>query len=188
MERVPLRVVPAGFVYYWILEYLRDNLPKAYPVSVRIQQDPLRIPDFVYDEGNYQIMSEAFLNYLRAVDGWPREERILAIVDGDARSIATNFVFGQAEVGGRLGAVYIARLNPAFYGSRENDGLFLLRILKEASHELGHLLGLNHCTNARCVMRFSNSIWEVDGKGWLPCEGCRRRLFSLHAQAPAEGI
>ncbi len=187
MERIPVRVVPTGFVYYWILEHLQDNLPKAYPVEVRIQQNPLKVPYFVYDK-NHQIMSEAFLNYLRAVDSWPRDERILAIVDGDARSIGTNFVFGQAEVGGRLGAVYIARLNPAFYGNGENDGLFLLRILKEASHELGHILGLNHCSNARCVMRFSNSVWEVDGKGWLPCEDCRRRLFSLNAQTPAEGI
>ncbi|MCS7103842.1 MAG: archemetzincin, partial [Candidatus Korarchaeum sp.] len=123
-----------------------------------------------------------------ALDNWPRDERILAVVEGDARSIGTNFVFGQAEVGGRLGAVYIARLNPSFYGSKENDGLFLLRVLKEASHELGHVLGLGHCSNVRCVMSFSNSVWEVDRKDWLPCESCRRRLFSLNAQAQLEGL
>ncbi|MEM0191912.1 MAG: archaemetzincin [Candidatus Korarchaeum sp.] len=187
MRRVPVRIVPAGFIYYWILEYLQANLPKAYPVEIRIQHNPLKIPNFVYTK-NSQIMSEAFLNYLRAVDNWPRDERILAVVEGDARSTGTNFVFGQAEVGGRLGAVYIVRLNPEFYGSGENDGLFLLRILKEASHELGHILGLGHCSNLRCVMSFSNSVWEVDRKSWLPCEDCRGRLLSLDAQAPAEGV
>lgn len=188
MERVPVRIVPAGFVYHWILEYLQENLPKAYLIEVRIQQNPLKLPNFIYDKRNHQIMSEAFLNYLRAVDNWPRGERILAIVDGDARSIGTNFVFGQAEVGGRLGAVYTARLDPSFYGSRENDGLFLLRVLKEASHELGHILGLGHCVNPKCVMSFSNSVWDVDRKGWLPCEGCARRLFSSDAQARLERL
>jgi len=188
MEGIPVRIVPAGFVYYWILEHLQDNLPRAYPVEVRIDQNPLKIPSFVYSKGGSQIMSEAFLNYLRAIDRWNRDERVLALVEGDARSLGTNFVFGQAEVGGRFGAVYIARLNPAFYGNSENDGLFLLRILKEASHELGHMLGLVHCRNARCVMSFSNSVWEVDRKGWLPCEECRGRLISSRARAELERV
>lgn len=171
-----VRLIPFGFVYYWILEYLSENLPKAYGVEVIVNKGSLTIPKFVYDAVSSQIMSEKFLDYLRAVDNWPRNEKILAIVEGDAYARGTNFVFGQAEVGGRFGAVFIARLNPSFYGGPENDGLFLLRILKEASHELGHMLGLGHCDNARCVMSFSNSIWEVDRKGWMPCDKCRRSM------------
>jgi len=177
-----VRLVPFGFIYYWILEYLSENLPKAYGVEAIINRSSLTIPRFVYDSVISQIMSEKFLDYLRVVDNWPRNEKILAIVDGDAYARGTNFVFGQAEVGGRFGAVFIARLNPSFYGGSENDGLFLLRILKEASHELGHMLGLGHCDNARCVMSFSNSIWEVDKKGWMPCDKCRRSI-SLDSQA-----
>lgn len=173
-----VRLVPAGFVYYWILEHLQENLPKAYPIEVEIDQAVIKIPNSVYDTRRGQVRSEAFLNYLRAIDSWPRAEKILAIADADAYASGTNFVFGQAEVGGRFGAVYLARLNPSFYGSNENDDLFLSRILKEASHELGHLLGLGHCNSPGCVMNFSNSIWEVDGKSWLPCVRCREVLES----------
>lgn len=174
---IRVRLVPAGFVYYWILDHLQENLPKAYPVEVELNKTVIKIPNSVYDSRRDQIKSESFLDYLRAIDNWPRGEKVLALVEGDAYATGTNFVFGQAEVGGRFGAVYLVRLRPSFYGSNENEGVFLSRVLKEASHELGHLLGLGHCSNPACVMRFSNSIWEVDSKGWLPCDDCKRRVL-----------
>ena len=42
-------------------------------------------------------------------------------------------------------------------------------------HEIGHLLGLPHCRDPRCVMR--DSIWE-EGKGLRICGGCREKFLS----------
>ncbi len=179
MTLARLVLVPAGFIYHWILEFLAKKLPEAFPVDVRIDYTELQVPPRLYDPETSQLRSEKFLQYLWEVGRWAHDEKVLALVDDDAYTAGTNFVFGQAELGGRLGAVYLARLKPEFYGGSENRALFLLRVLKEASHELGHLLGLRHCTTPGCVMKFSFSIWDVDRKDWKPCNRCLTKLGVL---------
>jgi hypothetical protein len=44
---------------------------------------------------------------------------------------------------------------------------------KEAVHELGHVYGLLHCKNTRCVMHFSISLHYVDTKERSFCQSCR---------------
>ncbi len=175
-------LVPVGFVYYWILTFLAEKIPEAFPVRVRIDDSELRLPTTLYDGGRSQLRSEEVLSYLRGVDRWASDEKVLAIVDDDAYALGTNFVFGQAEIGGKFGAVYLARLRPEFYKGDEGEGLFLLRVLKETSHELGHLLGLRHCTTPRCVMKFSLSISHVDRKDWKPCQVCLSKLGVSNAK------
>jgi archaemetzincin len=46
---------------------------------------------------------------------------------------------------------------------------------KEAIHEIGHVLGLPHCTNT-CVMQYSNSLGEAQRKPLMLCEQCKRLL------------
>lgn len=70
----------------------------------------------------------------------------------------------------------LARLRQEFYGLPSDPGLFRERAKKEAVHELGHVFGLLHCPDQRCVMHFSNSIAETDLKGWRLCGRCREML------------
>jgi len=46
---------------------------------------------------------------------------------------------------------------------------------KEAIHEIGHVLGINHCTNS-CVMQYSNSLWEAKMKPLYLCEKCKQKI------------
>jgi len=50
------------------------------------------------------------------------------------------------------------------------------RAVKEAVHELGHTFGLDHCSDPRCVMHFSNMLADTDRKGREFCPSCRARL------------
>ena len=96
-----------------------------------------------------------------------RQEKDVALwmIKKDLYCMGTNFVFGYANYS--KGAVLsIYRLS-----SQE-------LIEKEAIHEVGHVLGLRHCRN-RCVMQFSNSLWEAKTKPLHLCETCQRKLVSL---------
>lgn len=93
----------------------------------------------------------------------------LALTEVDLCAPGRPFVFGEATLGGPCAVVSLARL-------RSPDRQVLrLRALKEAAHEIGHLAGLEHCRDPRCVMFPSNEIGDTDVKGERLCEVCRAR-------------
>lgn len=53
-------------------------------------------------------------------------------------------------------------------------------LAKEAIHEVGHVLGLNHC-NENCVMNLSKSEEEVRKKPSSLCPSCSTRLLNRAA-------
>lgn len=89
----------------------------------------------------------------------------LFITDKNMYADDLNFVFGIAKpFRGAIVSIYMLR------GDK-----FLNRVKKEVLHELGHVMGLSHCKNY-CVMRFSNSVAEVDEKPSHFCEKCERKF------------
>jgi len=96
----------------------------------------------------------------------------LGVTDRDIYADRMNFVFGEAELNGSRAIVSIYRLRSM------NSRVTEERLIKEAVHEIGHVLGLKHCKN-HCVMRFSNSVAEVDMKPVEFCAECKMLLGSL---------
>jgi archaemetzincin len=98
----------------------------------------------------------------------PEWERMLGICDVDLYVPDLNFVFGEADATRRVAVFSLWRLRPSGTG-KEAQELFQRREATEAIHELGHTYGLGHCKERRCVMWFSNTLAESDGKGMAFC-------------------
>ncbi len=157
------------------VEYVRESIIEVFPVEVSVLIAPwhLTLPLEAFDFARRQYVAEAVNAFLAARYEsvlLPGRVLVLGIVEGDGYSDGLNFVFGLASPGVGVASVYTRRLRLG--ASRE---LFLERLAKVSIHELGHLFGLGHCRNY-CVMRFSNSLSELDEKPRFFCEECRVRL------------
>jgi archaemetzincin len=94
-----------------------------------------------------------------------------------------NFVFGEASLSDRVGVWSIRR-----YGSPEGDkGAFercLLRTIKTATHETGHMFSMQHCTAYECNMCGSNSLEESDRQPLACCQECVAKLWWITGAEP----
>jgi archaemetzincin len=158
-----IRIQPLGYVNRKIIDYLQAELSGIFG-SAKILK-PLEINRRCFDSIRRRYISTCLLRSYE-VDG-----TTLFVTEHDLFADNLNFVFGEAELGGMRAIISLFRLKPELYGEK-NDDLFRERALKEAVHELGHVFGLKHCNNIFCVMRFSNSIIEVDLKDWRFCSFC----------------
>ena len=86
-----------------------------------------------------------------------------------------NFVFGQASTSQRVGVWSIYR-NGDPDKSPESFRLCLLRTMKTATHETGHMFSLQHCTAYRCNMCGSNSREEADRRPIALCPECMAKI------------
>ena len=128
-----------------------------------------------YDFRRNQYLANIIIEEARKLKTNPKEKWLL-IVDVDLYASGLNFIFGQAEPRSGIGIISLTRLKTEFYRQKPNEKLFLERILKEATHELGHLFYLPHCENPNCVMAFSNSILDTDRKDKHLCKSCKNIL------------
>jgi archaemetzincin len=168
-----IRLISVGSLPPAMLGFLQEGLRRELGADVRMGEN-LPLPESC-PEGLRQYRGEPFLAALAAARR-PGDELILGVTNVDLRVPGLNFVFGLADPGSRSAIISLARLYPEYYGQPRDPGLFKARALKEAVHELGHLLGLGHCPDPACVMFFSNTLADTDRKGPGFCRRCRELL------------
>jgi archaemetzincin len=103
-------------------------------------------------------------------------DKILGIVDVDLYSLGFDYIYGEADLANGIATLSLYRLYPEFFGQPHNRALFEERAVKEAIHELGHLFGLGHCRDKKCVMRFCPDPENVDEKTRDICARCAVEL------------
>lgn len=96
-----------------------------------------------------------------------------ALVGVDLSYPGLNFVFGLADEQNLVAVVSTARFSA---GSQTSRDKIVDRAVKTALHETGHLLGLQHCNDQRCVMVLSFVLSDTDFKRKEFCETCRKKM------------
>jgi archaemetzincin len=168
-------ILRVGQVAPEVLAGIQDGLAKIFPdTAAIIIKEPLPIPQNAFDKKRNQYNSTIILNEIRAFAAVKTADyhRVLGVVDVDIFTSGLNYVFGEAYVPGNAALISLWRLNPQFYKDKPDLALYVVRALKEAVHELGHTLGVAHCSRSLCVMHFSNSIFDTDRKQNLLCDEC----------------
>lgn len=166
-------VQPIGHIDKGIIEFLVQRISSIRDTG---KNPIIEIPKDAYDPNRGQLDGDLLLQALPDIG-----DITLGVIDEDLYVNGLNFIFGLAM--GNKAIISLYRLRPEFYGRPKDESLFKLRALKESIHELGHVFGLGHCPDRRCVMHFSNSIADTDYKDWRYCRSCASRLSqNLKAQ------
>ncbi len=155
------------------LEAVCGRMEAEYGVPVK--EILLPAVEFAFDADRRQYRStdvlEMLVRYCPA-NAW----KLLAVTERDLFVPVLTFVFGQAQLGGRVAVIDLARLRQEFYGMAPNAEIFLERTAKEALHETGHTFGLVHCVDRSCAMSLATNVRQIDGKQAAWCAACAAQL------------
>jgi archaemetzincin len=172
LERIVL--VAVGEVELDWLESAHDALPEILGRRCRIDPrgfDPASTANHPRRQFDAGLLVDELAGRVESPD-----ELVLGLTSVDLYLSVFTFVFGAARLDGHAAVVSARRLDPSQYGMRPDDGLFEARLIKEAVHECGHLLGAVHCRIPGCVMQFSGAVEEIDLKSRWPCTDCARGM------------
>lgn len=173
-KRFKIVLVPLGEMDYGLVNRLATHLVSIFNTGVDILQG-MKIPRESYNMIRGQYYSTVILNKLELLRSSSRE-RILGVLYEDLYVPSAGFVYGDADYEGKVAVLSLNRLKQQSLDIFDDEKLFLRRTIKEAVHQLGHLLGLKHCLNPKCVMHFTNSLLEADCKSEKLCDNCKRKI------------
>ncbi len=175
-----IEVQPLAEVDPGVFDGLDSTLHETFGVPVRICPDRFAIDRF-YDVQRGQYNSTAILHFLAQLNSAkPRHAdngvQLVGVTGYDLYIPILTYVFGEAPLGGNVAVVSYHRFRNELYGLPSNTLLVRERLQKVATHELGHSLGLVHCSQHSCVMHAASYVEELDMKSHSFCAYCSSLL------------
>ena len=169
-----LYVVAVGHVDGAALGWIGTAAAEWFPFPVR-RMPAMEVPPRAWDSARGQYQSVEIMKALARLA--PADAlRVLGLTECDLAIPLLTFLFGQAQLDGRVAIVSLRRLRQEFYGLPPDEDLLRERLAKEILHEMGHTFGLTHCPRQICAMSLATHIEFVDAKSAGYCEPCAAQL------------
>lgn len=162
--------------------FIIDTLEPLFSIPFKMGK-PIELPQYAFDPLRQQYYAAPILRVLMdsfSADGL----KIVGVTDVDLCTPIFNYIFGHAQLGGRVAIVSTHRLNPKFYQLPEDKELLTERLIKTLVHELCHCFGLIHCDDPNCVMFLADNIYALDNKENL----CLECSYFLKEQLMKENL
>ena len=154
--------------------FVKQALVGIYNVQVRMLPR-VDLPEQAYYEPRRRYRAEKILPFL--LEKLPSDgDRILGLtgadISTDKGSIKDWGILGLANLGGRECVISAFRC----YG-RAGEGIHARILLaKVAVHEVGHTMGLDHCTTSGCLMEDAGGLARTCDREYDLCARCQSML------------
>jgi archaemetzincin len=138
----------------------------------------MKLPKEAHNIIKNQYFSTVLLQKLELLKASQREA-VLGILEEDLYNATNAYVVGDSDRLANCSVISYYRIRQEFYGLPEDERLVFKRILKESAKHVGRILGLSLCRNPRCVMYYSDEMFDIDQKGEKLCDICQRTYYRI---------
>ena len=161
-----LTIIPFGNVDRLILSVVAAHLQAFLGLNADIE--PVKEnPRFAFISGRRQYDATRILGKLGRE---PKSSLQLGIIADDLCTPILTFVYGESQLGGKAAVVSVYRLK------HYNRQITCERAAKISLHEVGHLLGIGHCWQNFCLMRFCGNLDDLDRLPLTFCSTCEYEI------------
>ena len=167
-----IAIQPLGEVHKERLDIVKKGLEDAFGLKVEtLETKPL--PKEAWYEPRSRYRADKLLGFLDNQTA-AKYRIVIGLTSKDISTTKDEHkdwgIFGLGELGGRVCVVSTFRLN----ARGADEAKLRERFRKVAIHEVGHVMGLDHCPTKGCVMRDAeSSILTVDEEDGKFCEECK---------------
>lgn len=169
-----LDLIPFGEMEQAVLTVVAANLQAVAGLPTRIRA-VRPTPDDALIATRHQFDA---VKIIAALDKEPHGAPFrMGILQRDLCIPILTYVFGESQLGGHAAVISLHRLHHI------DRRITAERGAKIALHEAGHLLGLEHCREPGCLMRFSKQLDQLDLLPMRFCSACEYETARLLKRA-----